>query len=569
MSQTVDRADTERVETGDYDAVVVGAGFSGLYMLHRLRNEMGLSVKLIEKADDVGGAWYWNQYPGARCDSPSWVYCFSFSEEIRNEWQYGERFPEQSEIQEYQRFVADKLDLWKSIQFKTEVTSAAFDDESERWQIGTDDGTTYSAQFFIPAPGALTKSFVPDFAGLDSFAGDWYHTSNWPDDGVDLSGKRVGLIGTGSTGMQAVGKIAKQVRQLTVFQRTPNFGTPGRNRSLTDEDWEEIRENYDEIWEHAKSSNNGQPFDSKFQSFDEVSEKEALSALEEAWETNDPSVSNVFDDLRTHEETNQLCRDFIRGKIKEIVDDPETAEKLCPQGPTDHPYGAKRPPRTYHGYYETYNEDHVELVDVHSETDTGEPIERITPNGIQTTDAEYDLDIIVFATGFDAMTGAFENMDIEGRNGRQLNEKWDAGPRTYLGLASHEFPNLFMITGPQSPSVLTNMTVAIEQHVEWVSDTIEYLVQKGYSSIEPTKQAEDQWVTHNEELVKGTVFQEAESWYKGDNVPGKSSTFQVYCGGLVEYTKKLEEVEQSNYEGFNLAESVVDLEEQSATVTES
>lgn len=548
MSSANQGIDAGRRQDTDVDAVVVGAGFSGLYMLHRLRDELGLSVKVIEKADDVGGTWYWNKYPGARCDSRSWFYCFSFDEEIRNEWEYSEKFPEQPEVQEYQRFVADKLDLRPDIEFNTEVTSAEFDEDEELWKIATDDGSTIRTQFFVPAVGNLSKPYLPDFDGLESFDGEWYHTAKWPEEGVDFSGKRVGLVGTGSTGIQIMPRLAERSGHLTAFQRTPNYGVPARNEPLTDEDWEEIRENYEEMWERAHASDAGLGFETDFDSIDDASEEEIEQALEEGWEEGAQGLLNVFGDVLINEEANERVAEFIRSKIREIVDDPETAEKLVP---TDHPYGAKRPPLTYDGYYEKYNRDDVELVDVKAS-----PIERIEPDGIRTGDSTYDLDIIVFATGFDAVTGTIEHLNIQGRNGTELEEKWDAGPRTYLGLATHEFPNMFMVTGPQSPSVLTNMTVAIEQHVEWISECIEHVLENGYSIIEPTEEAEDEWVQHNSDVAEQTLYPDADSWYSGNNIPGKEDTFLIYPGGLVAYNQKCDEVVENDYEGFELEQSV-------------
>lgn len=555
MSPVTQEADTATIEETDYDAVVVGAGFAGLYLLHRLRDQMGLSVKVIEKADDVGGTWYWNQYPGARCDSISWLYCFSFDEDIRNEWEYSERFPEQAEIQEYQRFVADELELWDDIEFETEVTSAVFDEAAGTWQIDTDDGATYSTQFLVPAVGCLSTPYIPEFDGLDSFQGEWYHTAKWPHQGVELDGKRVGLIGTGSTGIQAIPRVAERAKHLTVFQRTPNYVVPANNEPLSADDWDEIRATYDERWDRARSSDVGFGREAAFDSIDDASEDEIERALEERWETEPQSLSSAFEDLLTNEESNERVREFISSKIREIVDDPEVAEKLVPQGPTDHPYAAKRPPLGYDGYYETYNREDVDLVDVRAA-----PIEGLTQTGIQTADAEYELDVIIFATGFDAVTGTFEKLNLEGRNGTTLEEKWNAGPRTYLGLGTHEFPNVFTITGPQSPSVLANMTVAIEQHVEWVTDTIEHMLDTGSAYIEPTDHAEDDWVAHVEELADETLYTEAKSWYMGENIPDKPSTFMVYCGGLTEYNDKLDEAVENGYEGFQLAETIDELE---------
>lgn len=555
MGPVTQQTDTTASRETDYDAVVVGAGFAGLYLLHRLRDQMGLSVTVVEKADDVGGTWYWNRYPGARCDSVSWLYCFSFDEDIRDQWEYSERFPERGEIQAYQRFVADELELWSDIQFETEVTSATFDEATGTWQIATDDGATHSTQFFVPAVGCLSTPYVPEFDGLDEFEGEWYHTAQWPREGVELDGERVGLVGTGSTGIQAVPRIAERAGHLTVFQRTPNYVVPANNEPLSGDDWEEIRANYDELWDRARSSDVGFGREPVFESVADAPHDELERELRERWETAPERFTSVFGDVLTNEASNERICEFVRSKIREIVDDPDVAETLVPQGATDHPYAAKRPPLGYDGYYETYNRDDVDLVDVRAA-----PIERISPAGIRTAEATYDLDVIVFATGFDAVTGTFEALNVEGRNGTALEEKWDAGPRTYLGLGTHEFPNMFTITGPQSPSVLTNMTVAIEQHVEWVADAIGALRDEGDAYLEPTERAEDEWVAHVEQLADETLYTEAKSWYMGENIPEKPSTFMVYCGGLAAYGDKLREVVENDYAGFQRTETVDDLE---------
>jgi cation diffusion facilitator CzcD-associated flavoprotein CzcO len=552
MSASDQKAEGALAKDTDYDAVVVGAGFSGIYMLYKLRDELGLSVKGLEKADDVGGTWTHNTYPGARCDSDSWLYCYDWSEEVMEEWEWSERYPHQPEIQEYISFVTDKHDLRKEIEFETEVVSATFDEDSETWDIETADGSQYTTQFFIPAVGNLSKPFVPDFDGLEDFEGEWYHTSNWPDDGVDLSDKRVGLIGTGSTGIQTMPLAADRSEHLKVFQRTPNWIAPARNRPLEDEEWDEIKENYDELWEAARNSDGGLDVNPTYETAEGLSKEEAWEALEERWQEGGPLLT-VFEDVLINEETNDLVCEFIAEKIRNKVDDPEIAEKLIPMdedGNPEHPYAAKRPPLEYHGYYETFNRDDVELVDVDEN-----PIEKFTSNGIQTGDEHHELDFVVMATGFDAVTGTLESLNITGRNGRSLDEKWNAGPRTYLGLGTHEFPNMFMITGPQSPSVLTNMTVAIQQHVEWVAECIDYMLDNGHQTIEAEEDAEDEWVTHNDEVANQTLYPDATSWYRGNNIPGKESTFLIYSGGMNLYNEKIREVANEGYEGFELADS--------------
>jgi cation diffusion facilitator CzcD-associated flavoprotein CzcO len=529
----------------DVDAVVVGAGFSGLYMLHRLR-ELGLSVRVCEKADGVGGTWHWNRYPGARCDSESHIYCYSFDDDLLDSWAWSERYPEQPEILEYLNFAADHLDLRRDIEFETEVTAATFDDETGLWAVETADGQRVRTRFFISAVGCLSEPFRPDFDGLDEFGGEWYHTSRWPEGGVDFDGKRVGVIGTGSTGIQTIPEIAERAGHLTVFQRTPNYAVPARNRPLDDEEYEEIRDNYDDIWERARYSRLGMPFDSEENSARRLSEAEIHEILEKRWQQGGFRFLHAFEPghVLSNEETNETISEFIRSKIRETVDDPDTAEILVP---TDHPYGSKRPPMDYNDYYGTYNREDVRLVDVDAA-----PITQFTPDGIRTTDDHYDLDIVVFATGFDAMTGALLAFDIEGRNGLPLEEKWSAGPQTYLGLGINGFPNLFTITGPQSPSVLTNMPMAIEQHVEWIADCIEYMDREDYSHIEPTEESESQWVSQTNMLADQMLFSEADSWYRGENVPDKPTVFTPFPGGLEMYREICETVREKGYDGFEL-----------------
>jgi cation diffusion facilitator CzcD-associated flavoprotein CzcO len=543
---TSDDTDAEPAgDDPDLDAVVVGAGFSGLYMLHRLR-ERGLSVRVYEKGADVGGTWYWNRYPGARCDSESHIYCYSFDDDLLEEWEWTERYPEQPEILEYLRFAADHLDLRRDIEFETEVESAVLDEGAGTWTVTTADGESIRTRFVVSAVGCLSEPFRPDFDGLEDFGGEWYHTARWPHDGVDLDGERVGVVGTGSTGIQLIPEVAERAGHLTVFQRTPNYAVPARNRPLEDGEYEEIRENYDDIWERARNSRLGMPFDVEENSARTLSDEEIEELLEKRWQQGGFRFLHTFQPghVLSNEETNQKISEFIREKIRERVDDPETAEKLVP---TDHPYGSKRPPMDYGGYYETYNREEVTLVDVDAA-----PITRLTPVGVETTDAHYDLDVLIFATGFDAMTGAVLAMDVEGRDGRLLEEKWAGGPTTYLGLGVHGFPNLFTVTGPQSPSVLTNMPMAIEQHVEWIDECIGYLDGHGYDLIEPTEEAEQQWVSQTNMLADNMLFSEAESWYRGENVPGKPAVFTPFPGGLEMYRDICERVAEDDYDGFEL-----------------
>ena len=551
MSKITTHDSGEHTEQTDYDAVIVGAGFSGLYELHRLRDELGLSVKIIEKADDVGGTWYWNRYPGARCDSESHIYCYSFNDEILEEWQWSERYPEQPEALEYLQFAADKLDLRENIEFGTEVTSARFDEGSGRWEISTDDGETVTSQFFVTAVGCLSEPYVPDFDGIEDFEGWWTHTGRWPHEPVDFEDKRVAVIGTGATGIQVIPEVAKSnPEHLTVFQRTPNYAVPARHRPLDDDDWNEIQENYDRILEQAHDSGFGMPFEIAAETAADMSQEEVNELLESRWEEGGFRFLLAFEDLLVNKETNEKVSKYLRSKIREAVDDPEVAEKLVP---TDHYYATKRPP-LHTDYYDTFNRDNVSLVDV-----TETPIERITPDGVRTSDDHHDFDMIIYATGFDAMTGTLLQMDIQGRSGLTLEEKWSDGPQTYLGLSVHGFPNMFTITGPQSPSVLSNMPVAIEHHVEWVSDAIEYLVENDIQLIEPTKEAEEAWTAHNRQVAEQTLYTTVESWYMNENIPDKPTVFTPYAGGVDLYHDTIIEVAEKEYEGFDLTESAIDL----------
>lgn len=548
MVETNTQGSVATAEETDYDAVVVGAGFSGLYMLHRLRDELGLSVKVIEKADDVGGTWYWNRYPGARCDSESHVYCYSFNDEILEEWEWSERYPRQPEVLEYLRFVSDYLDLRKDIDFETEVTSATFDENSGTWGISTDDGSRVTSQYFVTAVGCLSKPYIPDFDGVESFEQEWHHTGKWPHDPVDFDDKRVAVIGTGATGIQVIPEVAKKdVEHLTIFQRTPNYAVPARHRPLTDEEWETIQRNYDEIIERAHDSFGGHPFGFKRETAEDLTMEEVEEVLETRWQEGGFRFLLAFEDLLVNEETNEKVSEYLRNKIRESVDDPELAEKLLPK---DHYYGTKRPP-LHTDYYKTYNEDHVSLVDVKES-----PIERITPKGIQTADDHYEFDMIIYATGFDAMTGTLLQMDIQGRDNLTLEEKWEDGPKTYLGLSVHGFPNMFTITGPQSPSVLSNMPVSIEHHIEWVSDAIEHLVENDVQLVEPTKAAEDAWTTHNRQVAEQTLYTTADSWYRNENIPEKPTVFTPYAGGVDFYHDIILEAAEKGYEGFEMTESV-------------
>jgi cyclohexanone monooxygenase len=532
------------------DAVVVGAGFAGMYMLHRLRG-LGMSVRVLEGAGGVGGTWYWNRYPGARCDVESMQYSYSFSPEIQQEWKWSELFAAQPEILRYANFVADKLDLKRDIRFDTLVTAARFDDAAHRWEIATDRGEALSARFCIMATGCLSNARVPDFKGLDGFKGATYHTGQWPHEGVDLSGQRVGVIGTGSSAIQAIPVLAQQVSELVVFQRTPNFSIPSRNGKMTPDYEQSWKTTYPEKREKARYMRSGVLYPINDKSAIAVAEEERRAEYEARWAAGGTAFMASFNDLILDQRSNDTAAEFVREKIRAIVKDPAVAELLAPKG---YPIGTKRI-CVDTAYFETYNRPNVKLVDVRAN-----PIVEITPNGVRAGDTEYALDSIVFATGFDAMTGALAKIDIRGTDGLALRDEWEAGPRTYLGLMSAGFPNLFMITGPGSPSVLSNMIVSIEQHVDWVTDCIAHLQSRQLSRIEPAKQAQDDWVAHVNEVAHRTLYPHANSWYMGANVPGKPRVFMPYIGGVGAYRELCAENAAKGYEGFRLSARVPETE---------
>ena len=526
----------------EFDAVVIGAGFSGLYMLYRLR-ELGLSARVYEAGEGVGGTWYWNRYPGARCDSPSVHYSYSFSPELEQEWEWTEKYPRQPEILRYLNHVADRFDLRRHIQFNTRVISASYDHATNRWVIQTDQGNQVTTHYCITAMGCLSTPNTPAFQGLASFTGPVYHTGQWPHEGVDFTGKRVGVIGTGSTGIQAIPQIARQAAHVTVFQRTPNYSLPARNRPLTSEEKASIKATYRQLRQTDRESAAGLTMSYNAQSAHDVTSEERQKKFEAAWGSGGTQILGTFSDIGINLASNTYMADFVRSKIGEMVHDPETARRLMPH---DHPIGSKRICVDTE-YYETYNRENVALVDVRTS-----PIEEITPTGLRTRDAEYQLDAIVFATGFDAMTGALFKIDIRGTNGQKLKEKWASGPRTYLGLMTAGFPNLFIITGPGSPSVLSNMTVSIEQHVEWIAECLQYLQEQQIIRLEPQGDAEDTWVAHVNEVASHTLFPRANSWYLGANIPGKPRIFMPYVGGVGNYRIKCQEIAEKGYEGFVL-----------------
>jgi cyclohexanone monooxygenase len=526
----------------ELDVVIVGAGFAGLYMLYRLRG-LGLSARVFEAGDGIGGTWYWNRYPGARCDVESMDYSYSFSDELQQEWRWTERYASQPEILRYLDHVADRFDLRRDIQLSTRVTEAVFDEAASRWSIRTERGDEVSARFVIMATGCLSAPQAPPFPGLDSFEGKWYQTSNWPHEGVDFRGQRVAVIGTGSSAIQSIPLIARQVAHLFVFQRTPNFSIPAHNGALDPAYEQEVKSSYAEFRQRARESRIGFVVPLNDCSALSLSDEERRQEYEARWRRGGLGFGFSFTDLLTDARANDTAAEFFRKKIRAIVRDPKVAEMLAPR---DYPIGTKRM-CVDTDYYDTFNRDNVTLVNLR-ET----PIEAITPRGLRTSDAEYALDAIVFAIGFDAMTGALLNIDIRGRSGEKLQQKWAAAPRTYLGLAIAGFPNLFTITGPGSPSVLSNMIVSIEQHVDWIADCIAYLREHGRECIEAAPEAEEAWVGHVNEVGNATLYPRANSWYMGANIAGKPRIFMPYIGGVGAYRQKCNEIAANSYAGFSV-----------------
>ncbi|MEY3789613.1 MAG: hypothetical protein RLZ09_449 [Pseudomonadota bacterium] len=527
------------------DAVIIGAGFSGMYQLLSLRDKLGLSARVLEAAGGVGGTWYWNRYPGARCDSESHSYSYYFSKELLQEWNWTERYPQQPEIMRYLNHVADRFDLRRDIQLDTRVKSAHYEAKHNRWHVTTEAGEIFHCTYLITAVGCLSSANVPKIAGLNDFGGDWYHTGQWPHEGVDFSGKRVGVVGTGSTGIQAIPVIAAQSKHLTVFQRTANYSIPARNAPLTDEFKQYAKSHTDDIRHIMNSNTNAHPFYITDRSVFDVSDEERKQIMEAAWKKGGLEFRAAFRDTLIDEKANKIVADFIREKISEIVKNPATAKLL---GDIDHPFAAKRPPVDSQ-YFETYNLEHVDLVNIR-ET----PIEKITTTGIKTKNQDYPLDIIVFATGFDAMTGSLLKIDIQGRNGLALKEAWYAGPRNYLGLQVPGFPNMFTVTGPGSPSVLCNMPPAIEHHVDWITHCIKDMREKGVQTIEAQEKAADDWVLEVNHAANSTLLPSAtHSWYLGANVPGKPRVFMPYAGGFAKYQKIVSDATSNGYVGFTLS----------------
>lgn len=522
-----------------FDAVVVGAGFAGLYMLHRLRG-LGFTARVYEAGGGVGGTWYWNRYPGARCDVESMQYSFSFSEDLDQQWDWSEKYAPQPEILSYANHVADRFGLRPHIAFDTRVISASFDEAAKCWRIETDRGDQVSAKFCIMAVGCLSAANRPAFEGIEEFRGPVHHTGQWPHEGVDFTGLRAGVIGTGSSAIQSIPIIAQQASSLTVFQRTATYSVPAWNQKLTSEYRKTIKADYPALRAKARARPTGFYFPFNMQPALQATPEERERQYEEAWERGGLPFLGAFGDLLFEKAANDTIAEFARHKIRGIVQDPATAELLCP----DNVFGCKRL-CVDTGYFETYNLPHVKLVDV-SKT----PIDRFTTDGIEVDGVEYPLDIVVCATGFAAMTGSFDRIRITGRNGLTLSQKWQAGPRAYLGVASAGFPNLFMITGPGSPSVLASMIQAIEQHVDWMADCMAHLRDLGAATIEPKPQDEDDWVEHVNEVSKVSLRSTCSSWYVGANIAGRPRVFMPYIGGFPIYVQKCNEVMSNGFEGF-------------------
>ncbi|EHB53358.1 Phenylacetone monooxygenase [Mycolicibacterium rhodesiae JS60] len=524
------------------DVVVVGAGFAGLYALHKFRAQ-GLSVRVFEAAPDVGGTWYYNRYPGARCDVESVDYCYSFSDELQQEWTWTEKYATQGEILAYINWVADKLDLRRDITFGTRITAAVLDEETLCWTVSTDTGESVTARFVVMATGPLSAAMTPNFPGLETFQGEIYHTAHWPHEGVDFSGKRVAVIGTGSSGVQSIPIIAEQARHLYVFQRTPNYSVPAGNRPLTADEIADVKANYAERRRMSWRSGGGSPHVAHPKLTMDVTPEERRAAFEKRWELGGVLFSKTFTDQMVSLDANEEARKFYEEKIRAVVGDSELVDLLIP---TDHPIGTKRI-CTDTNYFQTFNRPNVTLVSVRKT-----PIESIDEAGINTSGAHFDIDALVLATGFDAMTGTLAKIDIVGRGGRRLVDDWVNGPRTYLGLGTDGFPNLFLVSGPGAPAVLANMVLHAEAHVNWIADAIRYLDEQDCAAMEPTADAVDSWVAECAQRAEATLFTKADSWYMGANVPGKPRGFMLFIGGFGTYLDICNEVVAAGYKGFDL-----------------
>lgn len=531
-----------RVTTPDVDVIIVGAGFSGIFALHRLR-QLGFSARVIERASDVGGTWFWNRYPGARCDVQSLSYSYSFDAALEQDWPWPHRYAYQPDNLRYAAHVVDRFDLRPHMVFDTAVTAARYDAETCLWTVETDQGAPRTARFVILATGCLSQPNWPDFEGLEDFAGEIYHTAYWPHNGVDFTGQRVGVIGTGASGVQTIPKVARQAAHLTVFQRSANFAVPARNTPMPPAYEADIKARYPDLRAEARASLSADFWDGDVVAMADLPPKAQTARLEEMWAQGGFAIQYGFSDLLTDARANAVAAEFVRGKIRDTVKDPATAEMLCAQ---DHPLGTKRL-CVDDGYFETFNRDTVSLVDLRAA-----PIERVVHNGIVTGGRHHTLDRLIFATGFDAFTGSVAKMDIEGLGGQRLGQLWAKSADSYLGLAVAGFPNLFTVTGPGSPSVFTNMMVAIEQHVMWIADCLLNLRESGCQEIAAEPEAQARWCKRVQKLAARTLYGQANSWYKGANIEGKSDTFLAYVGGQGPYKDICDRVAMRGYDGFRL-----------------
>lgn len=524
----------------EVDAVVIGSGFAGLYSLHKLRNDLGLQVQALDNAGDVGGTWYWNRYPGARSDTEVYAYCYSFDKDLFREWQWTERYPREHEIRAYLRHVADRYDLRRSIRFDTQVTSVVWDEAAGRYTITTDAGDAYCARFLVEAVGLLSATNVPHFPGQDNFAGEIHHTSRWPHQGVDLSGKKVAVIGTGSSGIQVISEIAPQVGHLTVFQRHAQWIVPSRHRPIDKGMLQRIEDDWENYWHDVLYSTTCFGFDESQTSAESVSEEERLRRFEEVYDDGGgfQYMFRAFNDVATSLVANKAATDVVAKKIRETVKDPRLVELLMPTQ-----LFARRP-LCCDNYYETYNRDNVTLRDA-----LNHPIVEFTEKGIRTDEGEFEFDVIILATGFDAVSGNQLRIHHEGRGGVALHDRWKDRPRAHLGLMTVGFPNLFMIYGPMGP--FTNQPPAHEAQVAWVAGAIQHTLDHD-AEIEPTRQAEDAWIAECDEIANATLFAQVDSWINGANVPGKPVTNMFYMAGMAAYMDKLAEASNNDYSGFEV-----------------
>lgn len=527
--------------TTHHDVIVIGAGFGGMYALKKLRDEQGLNVRLFDKAGDVGGTWYWNRYPGALSDTESFVYCYSSDKDLLQEWDLDTRYLTQPQILRYLEHVADRWNLRPDMQFNTGITAAHFVEGENLWHVQTDTGEHHVAKYLLTALGLLSATNVPDIKGIDSFRGDLVHTGDWPDD-YEMAGKRVGVIGTGSTGVQVITAIAPEVDHLTVFQRSAQYTVPVGNGPVSTDHVADVKRNYDLIWEQVRKSVVAFGFEESAITYDSVSPEERQAIFERAWQNGGGFrfMFETFADIATNEEANKGAQDFIKAKIAQIVNDPETARKLMPKD-----LYAKRP-LCDSGYYATYNRDNVELIDVKQN-----PISEITPRGVRTADGvEHELDTLIFATGFDAVDGNYRRFDLRGRDGLAMKDYWNDGPSSYLGVTVANFPNMFMVLGPNGP--FTNLPPSIETQVEWIADLVKHMEFAGLATVEATVDAEQAWTETCQEIASATLFPKAESWIFGANIPGKKNTVYFYLAGLGAYRNVLSECVDAGYKGFEL-----------------